>query len=68
MAEHHDNTKPASTGTIAISKMGVISYFPIEHAGYLKPAMALCIHERRDGTFSLSIDEKWKSEIGEVDE
>jgi hypothetical protein len=41
MAEHHDNTKPASTGTIAISKMGVISYFPIEHAGYLKPACSI---------------------------
>jgi hypothetical protein len=68
MAEHHDNTKPASTGTISIGKMGVMSYFPIEQAARLKPAMALYIHERTDGSLFVSIDTKWLGDMGELDE
>lgn len=66
--EQHDNTKPAANGTISISRIGVMSYFPIEQAGRLKPFLALFVHEKPDGSMMCSIDTRWISELGEMDE
>lgn len=68
MAEHHENSKPATTGTISIGRLGVMNYFPIEQAGNLKPFLALFIHERTDGSLFCSIDMKWLGEMGAMDE
>jgi hypothetical protein len=56
MAEHHDNSRPCSKGTIAISQHGVLNYFPIEDAKHLHPFIALFLHERTDGTLVAQID------------
>ncbi len=56
MAEHHDNSKPATNGTISINSHGVFSYFPIEQSKQLMPFYALFIHEKPDGAICASMD------------
>lgn len=46
MSEVHDNTKPAVTGSYSISKSGTVAYFPIEPSSFLKPSIALLLHEK----------------------
>lgn len=64
--EHHDNTRPASTGSYSLSKEGHISYFPIEASAFLKPSIALLIHEKLDGEVVLALDIKMDPLLEEV--
>jgi hypothetical protein len=68
MAEKHDNTRPADAGTVSLTKRGTLNYFPIEKGEGLKPAMALFLWEKTDGTLAATIDTRFLGEIGEVDE
>ena len=68
MAEHHNNSKPASGGTFSINRNGSYIYFPVEKADFLKPYMALMIHEHTDGSLTASIDMRFMGQIGEIDE
>lgn len=56
MPEIHDNTKPASAGSYSVGPLGRINYFPIEQAGYLKPAMALILTQKPDGKIVAQLD------------
>jgi hypothetical protein len=69
MAERHDNTRPAPNGMFTISPSGTLSYFQIEKSdGGLKPAMAVFLMEKTDGTLTAKIDTRFLGSIGEVDE
>jgi hypothetical protein len=68
MAEQHDNTKPAQRGTFSLSRIGSVQYFPIEEARGPRPLVALIIHEKPDGTIVSTIDTRFNSPLGELDE
>lgn len=51
-----DNTKPAQTGTFALSELGVTSFFPIEEMDFMKPAISMVIQERPDGEITAALD------------
>lgn len=59
MGESHDNTAPAKRGTYNLSKAGVVYYFPIEEAEFLKPFLALVIIQKSNGDISCAIDQTW---------
>lgn len=60
MSELHDNTRPSRDGSFAVSKHGLISYFPVEAAHELMPSMALIIKEK-DGNLTAAIDIRQES-------
>ena len=68
MSEAHGNKAPAKSGSYNISKAGVVSYFPVQEAGFLKPFMGLVLFERPDGEIFIAIDERWVPLRDGVDE
>jgi hypothetical protein len=59
MSEKHDNTAPAKRGSYNLSKAGIVYYFPIEDAGFLKPYLALIIISKSNGDISSYFDQAW---------
>lgn len=59
MGERHNNTVPAKRGSYNISRTGIVCYFPIEEAGFLKPFQALLLYTRPDGEIYCGIDQRW---------
>jgi hypothetical protein len=59
VSEAHDNTAPAKRGSYNVSKAGVVYYFPIEDAEFLKPSLALILVWKSDGEVGCSIDQTW---------
>jgi hypothetical protein len=59
MGERHDNTRPAQSGSHNISPAGIVSYFPIQEAGFLKPLLGLVLFQRPDGEIFIACDERW---------
>lgn len=59
MSEAHDNTKPAQQGAYNLSRAGLVCYFPIEEAGFLKPSLSLVIIQKSDGEVACLINQAW---------
>jgi hypothetical protein len=59
MGERHNNTVPAKRGSYVMSRTGIVYYFPIEDAGWLKPFQALMLYQRPDGHIVCGIDQRW---------
>ena len=59
MSEAHDNTMPDKRGSYNLSKAGVVCYFPIEEAAFLKPSLALIIVQKGNGDIVCLIDQRW---------
>jgi hypothetical protein len=59
MSEAHNNTIPGKRGSYNISQSGIVYFFPIQDAAFLKPFLGLMLYQRADGEIFISIDERW---------
>jgi hypothetical protein len=63
MGAQHDNTVSGKRGSHTLSKIGIVSYFPIQDGGLkdgaMKPYLGLLLFQRYDGEIFCQIDERW---------
>ncbi len=67
MSEAHNNTVPDKRGSYNISSTGIVYYFPVQEAGFLKPLLSLVLINRPNGEISCCLDIHW-SELKGMDE
>jgi hypothetical protein len=59
VSDAHDNTVPAKKGSYNLSKAGIVYYFPIQDADFLKPFLALVLVKKSNGDIGCAIDQTW---------
>lgn len=64
----HDNTIPCRKGAYSLSEQGKLCYFPIEQAGYMRPAMALVLYENAQGEIMSRIEIIWPRDLNHYEE